>query len=605
MQIPGLWPLVLAIGMSIGAAAPAAAQSVHAVPSGGDLQGAINAAHPGDTIVLAPGATYVGNFVLPPKGGGAFITIRSASPDGMLPGPDARIDPRYAPLLAKLRSPNHLPAIATAPGASHYRLQFLEFGASANGSGTIIALGEGSARQDSLGAVPHTLVIDRVYVHGDPSAPQRRGIALNSASTQILNSWISDIKAAGADSQAIAGWNGPGPYLIANNYLEAAAENIMFGGGDPAIPGLVPSDITIAGNHFVKPFAWRGSAWTIKNLLELKNAQRVVITGNLFEHNWPAGQAGYAIVLKSVNQDGGAPWSVVQHVQFTNNVVRNVSSAINVLGHDTRYAAIEANNITVRNNLFANVSGNAFGGVGRVLAINGGSNITFDHNTAISDGPSAVFADVNATSGFVFTNNVLFDNGLGIKGSNTGVGMPTIAHYFPGSYVAGNVVGGANPALYPGANYYPPIAAIGFADYANGNYRLSSASPFKQAATDGSDPGANFDVLTRMGGTVPPLGPAPQLPSGAAPGAPGGLASRVVGTTVMLAWSPPATGTASSYIVEAGTAPGLSNAARANVGAGTSIVVPGVPANTYYVRVIALTGTAMSAASSEIIVTVR
>ena len=41
-------------------------------------------------------------------------------------------------------------------------------------------------------------------------------IALNSASTEIINSYIADIKAVGADAQAIAGWNGPGPFVIAN-----------------------------------------------------------------------------------------------------------------------------------------------------------------------------------------------------------------------------------------------------------------------------------------------------------------------------------------------------------------------------------------------------
>ena len=28
-------------------------------------------------------------------------------------------------------------------------------------------------------------------------------------------------------SQAIGGWNGPGPYVISNNFLEAAGENVM------------------------------------------------------------------------------------------------------------------------------------------------------------------------------------------------------------------------------------------------------------------------------------------------------------------------------------------------------------------------------------------
>jgi Family of unknown function (DUF6130) len=75
------------------------------VPAGGDFQSALNNAHPGDTILLAAGATYVGNFVLPVKSGASMITIRSAAPDSALPSATTRIDPSYAPVLPKLKSP--------------------------------------------------------------------------------------------------------------------------------------------------------------------------------------------------------------------------------------------------------------------------------------------------------------------------------------------------------------------------------------------------------------------------------------------------------------------------------------------------------------------
>ena len=134
----------------------------------------------------------------------------------------------------------------------------------------------------------------------------------------------------GHDSQAILGFNGPGPFKIVNNYLEGAGENIMFGGGDPSIPGLVPSDIEIRGNHLFKPLRWRPEAarstsgihWTVKNLLELKNAQRVLIEGNVLENVWAGEQNGSSVVLTPRN-GGSAPWSVVQDVMFRNNIVRN------------------------------------------------------------------------------------------------------------------------------------------------------------------------------------------------------------------------------------------------------------------------------------------
>lgn len=577
--------------------APVSAQTVRPVPAGGNLQAAINAAQPGDTITLAPGATYVGNFVLPAKPGAAYITIRTATPDSRLPAEGTRIDPRHAPLLAKLRSPNNMAVLSTAPGAHHYRLLFLEFMANAGGFGTIINLGDGSSRQNSLATVPYEIVVDRVYVHGDPVAGQKRGIALNSASTQIVNSYISDIKAVGQDSQAICGWNGPGPYLIANNYLEGAGENVMFGGADPAIPDLVPSDITFVRNHVAKPWSWRGSQWLVKNLFELKSARRVVVDRNLFENNWLAGQAGYAILLKSVNQDGAAPWSVVEHVTFTNNIVRHVANAINILGRDKRFPALELNNVSFRNNLFTDVSGVRYGGAGRFLLTNGGSQITFDHNTAITEGATTVYADVNPTVGFVFTSNVIMDRGYAIKGAGTPAGGDTLARYYPGAHVVGNIIADGKARTYPGANHYPALAAIGFIDYAGGDVRLSATSPFVRAGHDGADPGCDFTALAEA------LPPAP-LPVGV-PEAPVDLKAQVAGSSVTLTWRAPASGTVSTYMIEAGTAAGARNAVVLNTGnASTSLVAPGVPAGTYYVRVRAANANGTGAASADVAVVV-
>jgi hypothetical protein len=43
--------------------------------------------------------------------------------------------------------------------------------------------------------------------------------------------------------------------------------------------------------------AFAGTAWSVKNLLELKHARRVRVEGNVFESNWSQAQDGFAIVL--------------------------------------------------------------------------------------------------------------------------------------------------------------------------------------------------------------------------------------------------------------------------------------------------------------------
>ena len=286
------------------------------VSSGGDLQAALNAAQSGDTILLQAGATWTGTFKLPVKSGTATITIRSSAPDSALPPAGTRITPAYASQLPKIRSAARGGvAITMATGASNWRLMFLEISpADPTASANLVEFGAALSSQSTLSAVPQHLVMDRCYVHGDPSFGQRRGVALNSGDTQIINSYFSDIKAVQQDTQAIGGWNGPGPFLIENNYIEAAGENIMFGGSDPNIPNLVPSNITIRRNQITKPLAWVTQSWTVKNLIELKNAANVTIEGNTIENNWAAGQQGYSVVLTPRNQYGTAPWSVVKNV---------------------------------------------------------------------------------------------------------------------------------------------------------------------------------------------------------------------------------------------------------------------------------------------------
>ncbi|MGE3275489.1 MAG: hypothetical protein AB7O67_10275 [Vicinamibacterales bacterium] len=577
-----------------GAAAAGAALSVG---PGGDLQAAIDQARGGDTILLAPGATYVGNFVLRAKAEPGTITIRSAAPDAVLPGTSTRVTPADAVHFPILRSPNTQPALATEDGAHHYVIQFVEFQANAGGAGTIVALGDGSSRQYRLDQVPHDLVMDRVYIHGDPGDGQKRGIALNSAATSILNSHIGEIKARGQDSQAICGWNGPGPYLIANNYLEAAGENVMFGGADPAIQGLVPADITMVGNHVVKAEAWRGGPWVVKNLFELKNAQRVTVRGNVFEHNWPAAQSGYALLLKSVNQDGRAPWSTVQDVRFEHNVVRHVSSAINILGRDTHYPAIEARGLTFRHNLFTGISAARYGGNGRFLLINGGIDVTIDHNTVDSDGSGTVFADGEASRGFVFTNNIVQAHSWGFKGSGTAEGLGTIGRYFPGAVVTGNVLAGGAPALYPAGNFFPAdLQAVGFVDFGGGDFRLSARSAFRGRALDGLDIGCDVSQLGA------PAGPGPAPNPVAPPAPPRILSATTDGARVSLAWAAGGTGgPPSSYVIEAGTAPGLTDSGIFDTGSpGTAVVRDGVAPGRYFISVRAVNAAGISARSDEV-----
>ena len=465
--------------------------STISVDPGGDLQAALLSAQPGDTILLARGAVYVGNFVLPNKGGSSTITVRTNG-DANLPGDGQQISPANAPQLAIIKTPNALPAIQTAPGAHNWKLMLLEI--AATGGNDIMLLGDGSSAQSQLSVVPHDLVVDRVYLHGDGVNSQKRGIALNSASTTITGSYISEIKADGQDSQGICGWNGPGPYTITNNYIEAAAENVLFGGTDPSIPNLVPADIVIAGNVLSKQLAWRSQNWVTKNLLELKNARRVTVAGNMLQYNWQGGQSGYAILMTVRNQDGSCTWCQVDHVTIEQNTVAHVSAGINILGYDYNNPSQQTNAILIRNNLFADVDSQNWGGNGYFALITGQPrDITIDHNTIISDHGSGILQlDGPPILQFTFTNNMAKVNDYGIIGTSHGPGNDTISAFLPASTVAMNVLAGGSPAAYPPANAFPTTAQFEaqFVSYATGDYRLIATSPWHGAGTDGLDLGA-------------------------------------------------------------------------------------------------------------------
>ena len=484
------------------------ASAVITVAAGEDLQAAINRARSGDVIQLEAGATYVGNFTLPATSGSDYITIRSSADASLFPA--GRVGPQHARLMPILQSPNGAPVMATTPGAHHWRLQWLAFQANAGGANDIITLGDGSAAQRDLAVVPHHLVVDGVIIRGDPNNGAKRGIALNSASTTIRNSDIRGIKAVGQDSQAICGWNGPGPYTIEENYLEGAGENVMFGGADPSVPNLVPSDITFRRNYVTKPLEWRDSQWTVKNLFELKNARRVLVEWNLFENNWLAAQTGYAILFTPLNQDATAPWTVVADVKFQYNIVRHVSSAFNILGTDYHAPSQQTRAVTIRQNLLFDVDAGKWGGDGRFVLIGDEpEDVIIDHNTALgtgsflqlygqgNDGRPRVISNIHVI------NNLARHNEYGIIGDGYGTGVPAISAYMSSGEVRRNVLAGGNAFLYPPDNFFPSVSDFlaEFVDSAAGDFRLRDGSRYRTAATDGTMLGADVDALRRG---VPP-----------------------------------------------------------------------------------------------------
>lgn len=510
-----------------------------------DLQKAIDEVSLGTILILDAGQEFKGGFTLPDKGIGDDWIIVISSQMMKLPSENQRIKP-----LASTGNINYptqqsampriitthlagIPCLTFLSKSHHYRFVGIEFKADDKvlQSYGLIHVGDISAQQNSVEKAPHHIIFDRCYIHGHSNGTVMKfGVRLDCSYGAVVDSDVSDFHSIGFDAQAIAGINGPGPFKIINNYLEASGENIFFGGGASGIRDNIPSDIEIRHNHLYKSLHWRvdhptyaGKHWTIKNLFELKNGQRVLFDGNLLENSWadlPIGQSGYAILLTVRTENGAAPNSDVSDITISNNIIRHCGAGITLSGSDDGVGII-SKRIHIYNNLFEDISGPLYGDQnvngpndGIIIKMGEPRDVIIDHNTFLQTGAITwVFKNV---PGFQFTNNLCLSmpNSVGYQGIyGPGVqhGNATIMRYFSDITDLSlrfhkNVLIGDNMSRYSNyntvsKNYFPSNTnLVGFKNFNLGtldyhNYALGAQSPYKNISTNGSDIGVNFEKL--------------------------------------------------------------------------------------------------------------
>lgn len=462
------------------------------VNAGGDFQAALDKANPGDTILLEQGAEFVGNFKLPNKRGNKFITIRSSAPDSELPAEYTRIDPKkYAAKLPKIYSETRDPVIAAFNGAHHFRFFAVEFGGTKDGNSNIIKIGMGNEK--SIEELPHHIEFDRIYMHATSPLGQRRGIAANGKHIKIVNSHISGIRRKGEESQAIAAWATDGPIEIVNNYLEGAAENILFGGATSTL-GLTPTDCLVRDNHLNKPLEWQNDKWVVKNLFEIKHGRRIKVENNLMTNNWAMAQDGTAILF-STREDSGKD-VIIEDILFVNNIIRGSGSGISVYGKEGK----GGHDLTIRNNFFIDLGVKEFKGGGFFMKSGWWDGLTIENNTIINTAHIGK-AYGGPVKDFVFRNNIVFENQYGFKGDATPSGRATLSKFYSNGTIENNIIVGGNSSNYRGNNFLiNSIRQIGFTD--DGNYLLRKDSPYLKKGSDGKQIGANLD-FDRVGKSSP------------------------------------------------------------------------------------------------------
>jgi hypothetical protein len=130
--------------------------------------------------------------------------------------------------------------------------------------------------------------------------------------------------------------------------------------------------------------------------------------------------------------------------------------------------------------------------------VDGVPNFTFEHNTLVGEKRWLMFGPYSIkpkNTNMIVRNNLIF--AATMHGDNMGQGTTTFAYYAPGIVFTGNALVGSHTAsAYPANNFFVKTKdEVGFYDYSNDKYSLSSGSLFKYKATDGTDIGANISAI--------------------------------------------------------------------------------------------------------------
>jgi hypothetical protein len=362
--------------------------------------------------------------------------------------------------------------------AESYSLKGFHFLPS-SASAPIIALGTDSETVPEN--TPNDIVFDQCLCNANPDVGGKRGIMICCRNFKWLNGTLSGFWYS-SDSQAICGWNGPGPFEIDNSYLEASGENFMLGGADSMAVAMQPQNLKFTNNHVYKPLAWKqNTGATVKNLFELKHCNTAIIENNLFENNWKDGQVGYAIVFTPRNQNGRAPYTVVKNVSFRWNVVRNTGAGFSILGDDNLQPSQKTENIIIENNLLCDVDTVAHPGSSGVLFLitRAPKNVLISRNTCTGGKLNSFMAIEQSPEQLNVLNNIFKEGSYGLK-TTAGLGIDafnkqTIESQFK-------------------ANCIIPSGARNI-DYGAGNTKV--ANPFSEGYVSNVDAGVDMVELQK------------------------------------------------------------------------------------------------------------
>lgn len=323
------------------------------------------------------------------------------------------------------------------------------------------------------------------------SSGARRGVGLHCRNGTLIGCAIQGMRRVGEDSLAIYGVNGQGPFTITDCLLDAAGQNVMFGGDDPRIPSLVPADISFNDCDFIKDPTLRGTTYTVKNLFELKVGLRVMVRRSRFRNIWDAGQGGYAVMLTVQSQNGTNPAAQVGAVMFDDCEFRDCAAGFNIIGYPQVFPTVgqQTRDITVRDcRMFLNRV--MYGGQGwpfflsREVADVAIYNNYIDTGYQPSRSTNIIYQQGGPVRGLMFYRNVIPYSGQ----SSPYTGNYGVSGYWNGTtYHRAVNVGNYFP---PNANGEPAIVSNAWGSFPQSanlpsNLHMSSAAILAECNSDG------------------------------------------------------------------------------------------------------------------------
>jgi hypothetical protein len=423
---------------SVSIAVPAPTRTINVV----SLQAAYDTAKTGDRLLI-PRATTVVSPTFGPTARASWVTIQGTDTTSVI----------------TQLSGGAVSAVNIASQAHH--IQFLGPLKITTRAGGTNAMFRSYNGETSNAQVPHHIIVNGVIFDPD-TLEVRRCIWPDGAFMAVVNSTLRNCASRSGDAQGIFIANGPGPYRFERNYIEGSHQCFMSGGGDPSIPGAIPSDVVFRFNTCVKPLYWHYSGTPpnqtynglkqrqVKTIIETKNVRRALFEFNLLRNVWSDAQAGFCGLFKSGNQEFTAPWSQSLDITFRYNRCVNVASGLNLAAQ--QQGAVPMARFTAYDNVFESLS--TVGGEGKGFQVlDDVRDVILMHNTVSNTTNDAFSFDGKPGVRTVIQFNVVPHGDFGVKGSGTSDGSTTLSRWMPDGLFQGNVIVGApDCSLYPATN---------------------------------------------------------------------------------------------------------------------------------------------------------